>query len=196
MKFITVCASVDIMKGEWVGSTRLFLTLSLSAASPILSSLLSSPLHWWREPCVGVAQETSSWTTSLECCLRSVLELILITPPLPPTTTQQPFHLHAAADNVKRSSKEVIYRLRCAHDHTLQTGNTTLLFSPSKSFCSKGFTVQTTYQDVIVPNNCWRSWPFSHPSPFLCPVLFHPVSLLSSHHITSTEEVSVCLHRS
>lgn len=153
-----------------------------------LSYPVFSPLHWWREPCVGVAQETSSWTTSLECCLRSVLELILITPPLPPTTTQQPFHLHAAADNVKRSSREVIYRLRCANDHTLQTGNTTLLFSPSKSFCSKGFTVQTTYQDVIVPNNCWRSWPFSHPSAFLCPVLFHPVSLLSSHHIISTEE--------
>lgn len=44
-------------------------------SSPLLSSLVSS------RPCVGVAQETSSWATSLECCLQSALELILIIPP-------------------------------------------------------------------------------------------------------------------
>lgn len=85
--FLSVRPSVA--KGEWVGTSRLFLlTLSLRAPS---SPILSSPLHSGQERRVGVTQETSSWATSLEYRLQSALELILITPPLTPNTHNNSF---------------------------------------------------------------------------------------------------------
>lgn len=65
-------------------TSHIFLMLSL-LASPLLSSfLLLSLSHSWQEQCVGVAQETSSRATSLECCLQSAVELILILSPSSP----------------------------------------------------------------------------------------------------------------
>lgn len=86
--FLSVRPSVA--KGEWVGTSCLFLLLTLSLGAPS-SPIPSSPLYSGQERRVGVTQETSSWATSLEYCLQSALELILITPPLTPNTHNNPF---------------------------------------------------------------------------------------------------------
>lgn len=145
---------------------------------------------------MGVAQETSSRATSLECCLQSALKLILIIPPSSPT--QQPFRPRAAADKYWCEDKQQRQHSGTYMDicHTLTTGETSFLSLHLHLFCPSGFMVQPAVHDLIVPNHCWRSWLLSNTSPFLCPVLIStlflfpspPPPFFSNSYITFTED--------
>lgn len=185
-RIIFLSVRPSVAKGECVGTSRLFLLLTLSLRAPS-SPIPSSPLYSGQEQARG-SYSGDIIMSHFTRVLPSISPWININhPSAHPQHTQQPFHLHTADDNVESSKK----REKSFRDWSHRTSSRhNISFLPFKSFCPSGFAVQTTFQDIIVPNNRWRSRPLSNTSPFWCPVLLLLLPLFSRLH---SRKAQLCL---